>query len=927
MTRRPLLRLGRALNRHRAGLAWAGPLVLAAFYAVVVLLRAPLLVAGDRPVLNADSYNAIVAEMIEQGLIVPNPLAQQDVADPALPPVILSAEARGRADVRGFVAKSYLRTDLAANDGRWKVDGGRVTELIGSVHAVRQPVGNDTVWTGTLLYRPAAVTEKPRLGLTIEQTGQTIELGESAVDRDLNISPWIDVVTGESSGNLHRHFNFVDRRGGREVTVATFRLIGNTPILGVSCGNVQRVQVVLASFRHSPYPCAEKQSGTIYKLLALGDAVSFPSRPFPAERRFVISGDLAGLSAPRPFGERHNSTAVGGLGGQVAIAMDQVLTEPEWRGRIRPDTDILTTLDRPIQDLLDRAFPEATRKLATELGRRPDDPVIGAAVVMDTLNGDVLGLGSVTHPPREQDPFGTINQAFVAMAAGSTAKIPVSAAILSRFPALRSLCAHPSTVDADGKKTFDHVLGIQLEDKNLDTVSDPPWLDFVTFIRKSSNRYAAQLLLLASARTEGRSGFRPLGSNPPKRLLPQDQYGLGASCDRLDQTFTERPAVIFPWVVGPNGQPTDLMRLSGFDVFSGLGADNWIDRLELNFDMPMGQRGSAAPSHSTGIWDRNEHSYFAGGAFDAISPQREDFRFGAMQDLRGDYLQVILGGGNAGWTTVKLAEAYSRVVSGKQVQMRLRLPGDGDDVERDVGPLPQLSAESREVLLEGMRQVVSGGSAQRVLGGKLAALRPKIRDREEWRLYAKTGTPGSEVRERSRLNSTISRLADAGAIGFEQRRIAVTAHPGEREPQALRRTMDNLGYDTSPTALREVLGWIASENGRLGRLNSLVRSDAQGHLRIVADLAARRNRNLEIEENAVVAVVLARYCSPATGLLHPERVAPVRAVTLTVNLAARKRGGGTRSGENGALRFAGATLLDPAGPVIAYLQGGEQCRG
>lgn len=924
MRKSSLQPLRHALKRHQGLLLWAVPLGIAALYVAVVIARDPLLLSQDRPTLTPDSYNGIVADMIEQGLIVPNPLAQQDGADPALAPVMLSAQARARKDVSRFVTSSYLRADLAANDGRWTLAGGRVAALDSWVHTLRRPVTGETAWTGILSYRPVEGSNRPQISLTSQESGKSFALGEGSANRALNTVSWIDVATGERSGGLDRHVDFVDRSGGKMDSVATFTLIGETPVLGVRCGEMRRVQVVLASFRHPPGPCADRGSGDVYLVLAPGDAVSFPRPPLPSSLRFVVSGGLAGLSAPRPFGVRQNSAAAGGLAGQVAITMDQILTDPKWRGQVKPDRDIVTTLVRPIQDMLDVEFPKATKNLADALNRRADDPVIGAAVVMDTLSGDVLGLGSVTRPPREQDPFGTTNQAFVVMAAGSTAKVPVAAAILSRFPTLRQMCAHPSSPGPDGKVTFDRVLGIQLEAANLDTVTQPDPLNFIAFIRESSNRYAAQLLLLASIRTEPRGSFRPLRSNPPKALVRQDQYALSESCNNA-AWIADRPAVVFPWVLNSNGRPTDLMRLSGFGVFSGLGPDNWIDRLYLDFDMPMGQPGISASPFVTDIWDRNENSFFADRAFDAISPQREDFRFGAMQDLRGDYLQVILGGGNAGWSTVKLAEAYSRVVSGTKVEMRLRLPEAGNRNPPD--PLPRLSRESRAVLLQGMREVASDGSAERVLGGKLRALALKVVDGEQWILYAKTGTPGSETRDRSPINDTITRLAAAGVIGFAQGRIAVRTNSGEAEPRALARQMENLGYPASPVALRDIQGWIVRENGRVGRLNSLVRNDGQGGMQIVADIAAARDRRVEIDENAVVAVVLARYCRPAVGTLRLEQVAPHRAVTLTVNIAARKRGVGERSGENSALRFAGDTLLAPDGPVIDYLRGGIPCGG
>ena len=158
--------------------------------------------------------------------------------------------------------------------------------------------------------------------------------------------------------------------------------------------------------------------------------------------------------------------------------------------------------------------------------------------------------------------------------------------------------------------------------------------------------------------------------------------------------------------------------------------------------------------------------------FSAVSPQVTNLALNTVEELRRDWINLLLGGENSRWTNFQLAEATSRLLTGRDIRGRLVL---GVDADGEAGGSPEASAfasgEGRDRgqrdagLLSG--EVIHAGARRRVLhametvaqagGGTAFRLRPALRQLEqvvrsipeaadyEVYAFAKTGTPSIEV--------------------------------------------------------------------------------------------------------------------------------------------------------------------------------------
>ncbi|MGH1560374.1 hypothetical protein ACRAWD_27405 [Caulobacter segnis] len=89
------------------------------------------------------------------------------------------------------------------------------------------------------------------------------------------------------------------------------------------------------------------------------------------------------------------------------------------------------------------------------------------------------------------------------------------------------------------------------------------------------------------------------------------------------------------------------------------------------------------------------------------SPERERLGFDAIASFRNDYLMTVLGGSRSTWSAIKMAEVYSRIVTGRMVRARFT-PVAGSPPEAE---LPMRNPRGRETVLDGLRRVVKTGTA------------------------------------------------------------------------------------------------------------------------------------------------------------------------------------------------------------------------
>lgn len=923
----PMSETGTALViRPAASARWLALAGVALIATTVMLLPLGGARTADRTH-RADSYTRLVNDyLVPMGWLV-------RVDDPAtgIPQVRLSREAQRTRAVTEFMNSSYLGGDLAANDpALWSFDGGSVRGIQVNAHNLTDPLTRASGWQHNLLFRTRSVAMPQLVG-----PAGTFTLGNAVDD---GTEPMISLDDDTIKGSGRRQVAFYRGNGER---VASVRLIGNKAVLRISCaaGRARDVMVTAAAF---PAQRCTGESADDYIDYPLGDQDRVEFRQRAAANGVIVYRVAQGqqaLSWHRPFGARLMGSVANDLSSDIAASLDALVARPEGQGY---DRDLPLTLDRSIQTATETILHRYAEALRRSLGR-PDRRYFPAAVtIMDASGGDLLALASY---PRRADlerswdasnSYLSRNQNFVALPIGSAAKVPVSAAILTRFPSLADLCLPAAEADAAGQARFHTILGARLPAPIGDTVAGGT-VDFDRFLARSSNRFAAGLAMLAAAKTDqhGRVQLRSAS------LDPRDRFVFGACSTNM---IANVPNFVFarqhgriPWADDLNvprgeafGMPGSLLGA----LNEAQGRPNWIETMERLFNLTGVADSTGVASFDPAIWsgllgdidgsaaqavgpggyrelrDRVQH-------FASVSPDRMRFDLGAGSDLRNGYLMTILGGGGSRWTAIKLAESYARIVLQRPVAATL-VPGAG------IGPATPgrgdaVGATAHATLTRGMKLVAGGGGTASELSRALAAI--PVRN-GELRAYAKTGTPILRDPARSRRNRLLDTLIRTGVVSLDSYRglIIRGRHAGESVHAAIHR----LGTDRR---LRLQTGDPEWMDGTIATINRAWRNGDDSPLifdRTSALVGVRENSSErlganEAPEGGVIAAVIGRYCkgSPANQ--------PLRAISVVINVQARTVklvDGKQRSGPNPALEVT-QSLLAPGGALARWLSSAQ----
>lgn len=127
-----------------------------------------------------------------------------------------------------------------------------------------------------------------------------------------------------------------------------------------------------------------------------------------------------------------------------------------------------------------------------------------------------------------------------------------------------------------------------------------------------------------------------------------------------------------------------------------------------------------------------------------------------VEELRTDWVNLLLGGENSRWSNFELAEAMARLMTGRAVTGeladRIETGRARDDEQTTSGFEPidraMMHPGARRRILHAMERTVEGGTAAR-LAGELAELEGRVANALPGRPYdvyvfAKTGTPAVE---------------------------------------------------------------------------------------------------------------------------------------------------------------------------------------
>ena len=730
----------------------------------------------------------------------------------------------GRPDLQKFVRSSYLQRDMETADPNvWTFDseGERVEAINPSAHNVIGPFSDISAWTGDLFFSDRGVSAPTVMGA--DGSRYTLSLAGATGGWDGRVRK-VQVFRSTPVKAMTPSLSFWI--GGEQI--ATALLVGDQVILRV---NPSDAKVRLGSREIVQTPSLRVWRRGESLILSQGDH----------QARYVMAATSPAISAAQAGRLRTRYPGLENFASGVEASMNDK----------DGDTPVYSTLNSGLQMAAQTALENGAEQL-----RQGGDSFPAALLMMDAKTGEILAAASYPsraehlplHDRRSVQPPSilTHNQNFVRLPIGSVAKAPISLAILAADSDLASLRVRPSPEIKDNGKPhrpFESVLGVDLGGTFDDHVGPEAdgYIGFETFLAKSSNKYAVALMLM----------------------------GLGETSTDVTRHLDE------PYML--NGQLRDQSpRLPIRDGgVQDTGYTFWKIKLQSLFDVAADGdlAGRAPPYDNLRIWgDLAKHRR---PAFESVSPARENFGLNEIHHLGPDYLMTILGGNRSRWTTVKVAEVFSRIVTRTPVTAH---------VVKTAPPLSATAPRGGDFVADSAWfPVMNGLRGVATYGGTAASLSTVRLDLPagEMRIFAKTGTPTLERYEtRQPRNEALQ--------AFVLKRCGLIYEPGGLRlafaPQA--RTSDQIVAALSRQAPRCAgrSTEIAQEIVRLNGVNS-----RQGGLGARLLLSGREVIN--VPENPlvrtgaghVIAVVVGIYGKPND--LNDQ---PLRALTIVVNMQNRR---------------------------------------
>lgn len=639
--------------------------------------------------------------------------------------------------LRAFVNASYLRADLQ-DPAVWRLsdDGQWVEGIDPFAHQIDRPYSSGGAWAGPILFRGG-----PAPGLHLQSLGGDPPPAPIALEPNGAPAAACDILmpTRRVGATGSRRALSICLKDGDAPphAVGSVMLVGDQAVVRVQTPSILEIRVGAHDIR-------PRSDGDV-TLTPLPQGETLTLRTGQSVLRLRLDGGNADIAHTEPSGARAYYPALQPL----AQPLERVMTG-------RPDTPLRLSLDAGLQQVTQEALSAGAATVraspSPETQKDGGDAFKAAVTVMDSTTGQLLAVGS--WPLSDSDLAPTQrrtrrgrnlidqNHNFERLPVGSMAKGPFSMAILDADPGLATLKMQGGT---NGRVRT--VLGMDLGKGGFDN-HGLGVTDFPTFLEHSNNRYALALMMLA---------YRsPAGSPAPHRAQPPpvETWSLeGKSHSDVPSlpVFGEATAPgPYGWVLRPP---------------PGRGPA-WPDRLARLFDLDAGQGGGCR--YDVGVWRGLSgatppcNSPLAGA-----SPERERLGFDAVASFRNDYLMAVLGGSRSTWSAIKMAEVYSRIVTGRAVRARFT-PNAGPPADA----IPMRNPQIRATVLDGLSRVINTGTAAG-LGRSFA----KMGYGPDVALYGKTGTmkvageapiePGATLlRQLARSDCGLRWDATAGVLKF-----------------------------------------------------------------------------------------------------------------------------------------------------------------
>lgn len=773
--------------------------------------------------------------------------------------------------LRAFVNASYLRSDLQ-NPSVWRLseDGQWVEGIDPYAHHIDRPFSGGG-WDGQILFRGGAAP-----GLRLQP------LGGSSASVPILLEPQgapaaacdILMPTRRAGAQGPRRALSICLKDGDAPphAVGSVILIGDQAVVRVQTPSILEIRVGARDVR-------PRADGDV-TLTPLPRGETLTLRTGQSVLRLRLDGGTADIAHSERSGARAYFPALQ----PVAQPIERIMAG-------RPPTPVRLSLDARLQQVAQDALSTGVAAVRASQSAEAEPAAIdafkAAVTVMDTTSGQVLAVASwplvetdLTPPQRRVRRGQNLlaqNHNFERLPVGSMVKGPFALAILDADPGLATL-----KMQGGATGRIRTVLGMDLGKGGFDN-HGLGMIDFPTFLEQSNNRYALALMMLAY-----RGGAAP------------------------SQPARAQPSPVETWSLEGHGR-TDTPPLPVFGEATAPGPFGWVlrpplgrgpawpDRLARLFDIDAGQGGGCP--YDVAVW-----SGLTGAAPPCVSPlagaapERERLGFDAIASFRNDYLMAGLGGSRSTWSAIKIAEVYSRIVTGRQVRARFT-----PDARPPAADLPMRNPQVRGTVLEGLSRVMSSGTAA-WLGREFAGMGygPTVA------LFGKTGT-----------------MKVAGQAPGE---------PGAALLLQLARSDCGLRWDAAAGALK--FGFIAPRNQAeaarqiLGLKETRCRVRVAGRRDLAEQAAAEMQRHacgyrhclpVDFEPEPDGRVVRLPHRQVEPPLLDGHAIAvvavrqtngrPVRGLTIVVNLQDK------RQADTPALAIAAAILRSPA--AHAWIAGGE----
>ncbi|USQ97548.1 hypothetical protein [Caulobacter sp. RL271] len=775
--------------------------------------------------------------------------------------------------LRAFVNASYLRADLQ-DPAVWRLsdDGQWVEGIDPFAHHIDRPYSGGGAWAGPILFRGGAAP-----GLRLQPLGNPapapIRLepqGAPAAACDI-LMPTRRAAAAEP----RRALSICLKDGDQPPhAVGSVMLVGDQAVVRVQTPSMLEIRVGDRDAR-------PRVDGDV-TLTPLPPGETLTLRTGQSVLRLRLDGGAADIAHSTPSGARAYFPALQPLAQPIERAMTGRSSAP-----LRLSLD--ARLQQVAQDAL--AAGVATVRSSALPGAKPDpgDAFKAAVTVMDTTTGQVLAVGSwplaetdlapAQRRTRRGQNLMDQNHNFERLPVGSMVKGPFSLAILDADPGLASL-----KIQGGGTGRIRTVLGMDLGKGGFDN-HGLGMTDFPTFLEHSNNRYALALMMLA---------YRdPTAPSAPPRAPPGpvEAWSLDGK-SRTDApplpVFGEATAPgPFGWVLRPP---------------PGRGPA-WPDRLARLFDLDAGQGGGCR--YDLAVWrGLTGAAPPCASPLAGASPERERLGFDAVASFRNDYLMAVLGGSRSTWSAIKMAEVYSRIVTGRAVRARFT-PASAGPPEAQ---LPMRNPHVRAPVLDGLSRVVKTGTAA-WLGREFATMGypPDVT------LYGKTGTMKVAGEAPSEPGPVLLRQLARGDCGLRWDTAAGVLKFGYVAPKS------------KAEATRQILGLKETRcKVRVAGRRDLAEQAAAEMQRYACGYRNCRPGDFEPEPDGRVMDLPLRAAEPplldghaiAVVAVRQANGQSVRGLTIVVNLQDK------RQAETPALAVAAAILRSQA--AHAWIAGGGQ---